>query len=392
MFKKNIAIVGGSLNGLMAGWELQKRGFNVTIFEASPRLQDYGAGLMLDPTFAESLLGLRHHPYQQRLVLGRHQEILWKKNVRKAAVSWGELYRVLRSRIPSECLLEGKKVIAAENSDQGATLTLSDKKELFFDLVIGSDGAGSTVRRRVDPDFKVSYCGYVAVRGTLPLHDVPSDSQGLMTHFQEGTFINIWGDNTHMVLYLLPGDPPLLNWIWYRNTEVDELPTLLTDKTGVVHQWSLPRGMMPDATRQLLLTEALQEFPSIATAAMQATSDLFLQVITQGVCDRFVNEQLVLMGDAAHIAVPHIGASVALGSEDAETLAEALASGVDWKSALAQWARLRHEKATGDLAISYRLGQALQKSNTDGLSQKNLDHWWNELTAGRNLYFEEREK
>ena len=67
----------------------------------------------------------------------------------------------------------------------------------------------------------------------------------------------------------------------------------------------------------------------------------FLQPIYDLEVPRMAFGRVAMLGDAAFVARPHVGAGVAKAAEDALTLAEALAANADVEAALRQFERAR---------------------------------------------------
>ncbi|MGZ3285765.1 MAG: FAD-dependent oxidoreductase, partial [Xanthobacteraceae bacterium] len=55
---RSVIIAGAGIGGLTAALALAQRGFDVTVFEQAPRLEEAGAGLQLSPNASRVLLAL----------------------------------------------------------------------------------------------------------------------------------------------------------------------------------------------------------------------------------------------------------------------------------------------------------------------------------------------
>jgi 2-polyprenyl-6-methoxyphenol hydroxylase-like FAD-dependent oxidoreductase len=71
---------------------------------------------------------------------------------------------------------------------------------------------------------------------------------------------------------------------------------------------------------------AASRLPAWMNSLVDATETLFLQPIFSGTVNRMAGSGVVLVGDAAHLAVPHVGAGVTLAVEDSFSLAECIAA------------------------------------------------------------------
>lgn len=96
----------------------------------------------------------------------------------------------------------GKRVLNISSSSDGLVKLdvknlLSGKDEsLLADFVIAADGAQSTIRRLVAPDFQRPYAGYFAWRGTILENAVSEESKKL---FAERTTL-FFMDKSYIIL------------------------------------------------------------------------------------------------------------------------------------------------------------------------------------------------
>ena len=181
--------------------------------------------------------------------------------------------------------------------------------------------------------------------------------------------------------------------MWYRNVSADDLAEFLSDRHERVHAWSLPPGEMPEQRRIDLLAEMRAEFPASFAEAAAATEHLSEQAIFSGVPAQLHRRRVALIGDAAHVAVPHIGAGSSLAVLDARSLAAALVRD-DVEGALTQWAVERRKGAVRDLDVAVALGRSLQfhDHGWESWLPEDFDRWWSELMGDHRLYFDKRQE
>jgi len=370
----HIGIVGASIAGLLSAQALARQGARVQLFERSLHLAERGgSGIMLDAEVAASIGGLATRTHSLRRVLGSQLQTLWTRPVRKMASSWGELYRCLRTHVDERHISNG---VTVTDCQADGTLSFEQGPEQRFDLVIGADGLGSTVRSCLGQSFEPSYCGYLAIRGM--------SEAGEWTAPFAGELLNVYGRSCHGVLYAPAGS--LLNWMCYCN--VADPTRLLTDAQGVQHRWSLPpHEMTPDLRRQLVELVS-PRMPAAFVELVKQTPGIYLQAIYYGMPETFVRGRVALVGDAAHVSPPHLGAATSLAYADVDSLARALSQG----ESLQSWGEKRHLAVRAELDIAYRLGQELQNHphDWDDWDAGRFEAWWQEITGGRQLYFETR--
>ncbi len=135
---------------------------------------------------------------------------------------------------------------------------------------------------------------------------------------------------------------------------------LLTDASGRRHEISIPPPLIPDAAIADLrgAGEALlaPQFRDVVGFADRP----FLQPIYDIAVPRMGFGRVALIGDAAFVARPHVGAGVAKAAQDAVALADALAVGCEVESALQAFEAARLPIGHRIIARARDLGAAMQ--------------------------------
>jgi 2-polyprenyl-6-methoxyphenol hydroxylase-like FAD-dependent oxidoreductase len=386
-----VGIVGASVAGLATARFLRERGAEVRVFERSrARLEARGGGIAMDPNVVPLVGSLRGRSVEGRIVIGASGQALWTKPVRKWMTAWSEVYGALHAHVPEAVIRRGHTVECCESLNQCAVVQFSQQPPERFDFVVGADGLGSVVRQAVAPGFEPEYAGYVAIRGHVEEKSLPARCDRLRQWADSPGLVNCYGPRTHLVAYWSPGAAgKVLNWMWYRNVDCRDLAGFMSDAKGQPHHWSLAPGMLPEDRRNGLLQELAEIMPAAFSAAAAATKNLYLQAIYKGLPDRMARDRLILVGDAAHVSLPHIGAGSSFAVQDAASLAEAMDS-EDPEKVLASWATERRESTWRDLVGAARLGHALQHEDHDWEHWKpgDFDKWWAQLVGRRRLYFD----
>lgn len=386
-----VGIVGSSVAGLSAAWFLSRQGASVHVFERSAsRLEERGGGIALDPAILPLLGDLRHCKLLERVVVDTDGQIRWEKELRKCTTSWSELYQTLHHHVPESLITRGLGVRGCESFSEGVSLRFENGTEERFDLVVGADGLGSVVRQAVDPEFRPRYLGYVALRGHLDGQSLPAASEKLRILADRPAMINCYGPHSHITAYWIPGrSGKALNWMCYLNVAEHDLAGYLSDESGHPHHWSLPPGMLGKSRRHQLLREMHKIFPDEMMVIAEATENLSLQAIYYGISGHFVRDRIVLVGDAAHIAVPHIGAGSTFAIQDTLSLSQAMTPG-NLDQSLNDWAVRRHLETQTSLDVATRLGHSLQHENHDwkDWAPSDFETWWEGMTGGTGLYFD----
>jgi 2-polyprenyl-6-methoxyphenol hydroxylase-like FAD-dependent oxidoreductase len=152
------------------------------------------------------------------------------------------------------------------------------------------------------------------------------------------------------------------NHIWYRPTDFHgALPRLCTDATGRCHGISIPPPLIrPEVTARIQADARALLAPQIA-AIVERTGQIFFQAVFDLESPRMALGRVALLGDAAFVARPHVGAGVTKAALDAECLArEIKAADGDLDTALARYEQDRRLFGTRIVARARRLGAYIE--------------------------------
>ena len=385
MRKRRAVIIGGSLGGLFAAHELGAIGWDVDVFErTADDLADRGAGIGTHRPLFEIMrrAGLRLDPDadgtapRSYICLDRDNRLIHELTMRRTMTAWSRLYRPLKDRLPSASYHAGKSLERVEADDTCATAIFADGSRATGDLLIGADGFRSTVRAQVLPDVKPSYAGYVGWRALVPQHDLPAATWAAI----HDRYVFCVPEGELLVSYPVPTRASdarkgrlSYNIVWYRPADEAELADLCTDTQGNRHEFSIAPPLirrevvadMKAAARALLAPPIADVIESAEQPFFQPIYDLASPRVTVG--------RVVLLGDAAFVARPHVGAGVTKAALDAICLAEAIAeSGDDLALALARYDRER--RRLGDWIVARGRGMgALIKTRPEGESAPPLE-------------------
>ena len=111
------------------------------------------------------------------------------------------------------------------------------------------------------------------------------------------------------------------------NREADELPALLTDRTGRKRRTSVPPGMVCPEHWQKQMDIARAFLPPQLRELLEATQEPFAQPIRDLAVPQMVFDRTVLVGEAAFVLRPHTAAAAAKAAADGMVLGEALRDG-----------------------------------------------------------------
>jgi 2-polyprenyl-6-methoxyphenol hydroxylase-like FAD-dependent oxidoreductase len=250
------------------------------------------------------------------------------------------------------------------SEQQGGTVTaqFADGSAATGDLLIGADGLRSTVRAALLPDHAMRYAGYVAWRALASERSfAPALNQDL---FDALAFRLPPGEQ--MLGYPVAGPGNDLrpgqrryNIVWYRPADETELRRLLTDVTGHRHDVSIPPPLIPQTAIAELYAAAERVLAPQFRDVMAFAERPFLQPIYDVEVAHMAARRTALIGDAAFVARPHVGAGVAKAAQDAVALADALA-GAEVEQALQAFEAARIPVGKRIVARGRDLGAAMQ--------------------------------
>src|SRR5712691_412300 len=337
--KPRALVIGGSLGGLCAGVCLWAAGWRVSIFERSPGLMDdRGAGIVLQSEVLNLLEGLKlatradiSVESRERQYLNNDGSVASSGDSLQFMTSWGALFNSLRRGFPDDDFHSGLKLVNFTAEEKQVMARFENGREETGNLLVGGDGAWSAVRQQLLPKIAPEYAGYVAWRGVVTENALPAALRE--SFLDKFTFYHM--PRSHILCYAIPGTDGSvtegkrrLNWVWYWNyREADELPALLSDRTGRKRRTSVPPGMVCPEHWQNQMDIARASLPPQFRELLEATEEPFAQPIRDLAVPQMVFGRAVLVGEAAFVVRPHTAAAAAKAAADGMVLGEALRDG-----------------------------------------------------------------
>jgi 2-polyprenyl-6-methoxyphenol hydroxylase-like FAD-dependent oxidoreductase len=152
-----------------------------------------------------------------------------------------------------------------------------------------------------------------------------------------------------------------LNFIWYVPAdERTELSALLTDMHGTTHSGSIPPPLIrPEVVAAMRAHAEDVLAPQFRTLVPLATQP-FLQPIYDLECEHMACGRVALIGDAAFVARPHVGAGVYKAAGDAHALASALGDGTEIDAGLRRFEAERLPTGRRTVDFGRYLGRCLR--------------------------------
>jgi 2-polyprenyl-6-methoxyphenol hydroxylase-like FAD-dependent oxidoreductase len=337
-------IVGAGIGGLASGLALQHAGWRVRIFERAASPRELGFALVLAPNAMAAVreLGLADAVVEGGVTLHQGEirkpdgTVLRRFHTSGTGKTGGPVSIVTLRPVLHGALLQavsaGVVEVASEAVDFDATggrvlLRFADGRTADGDVLIGADGIGSVIRKRLlpaEPPPRAS--GYWAIRGVA-----------------------------YDVAHLLGG----LSGVAYLGDGI-EVGTAVASRTAVYWYMSLLAADVPPGATDArpLLAAITPRFDATIRRLVEATKpeDLRLnELFDRDPVDRWGDGPVTLAGDAAHPMLPHAGQGAAQALEDAVALGIVLGRDGDRPAALRRYEHVRSARTRGIVRLSRRI-------------------------------------
>jgi 2-polyprenyl-6-methoxyphenol hydroxylase-like FAD-dependent oxidoreductase len=354
---------------------LQREGWRVDVYERiEGELSGRGAGIVAQPELMARLEGLGLKTGDLGVAITRRQILSADGRITdelicpQVATAWERVYRLLRDAFASERYHRGKSLKGVVQDAHGITAQFSDGQSVTGDLLVGADGIRSTVRQLLAPDVTPLYAGYVAWRALIAEDAIPRETHKAI--FEIMSFGLPPGEQFLSYPVAGPDDDVRpgrrrSNVIWYRPAgEAGKLKWLLTDAQGRTHDISIP----PPLIRAEAIAEMKDAAERLLARPFRELVRLMREPLLQPIYDlaspRMAFGRVALVGDAAFVARPHVGAGVSKAADDAAALAKALAAHDDVEAGLEAFEAARLAENRRIIEWARHLGAYLQATQT----------------------------
>jgi len=334
MAQRRALVIGGSMSGLLAALMLRQRGWEADIYErVAGELAGRGAGIVVQPTLIAHIHALRLDtgdlgvPVVRRQMLDHEGSVTLTGDCPQILAAWERVYRLLRDAFPSAHYHRGRELASFEQTAHGVVAHFTDGDTVEGEVLIGADRLRSSVRQPCLPAVAPLYAGYVAWRAILAEDALHRDLRDAMTFClppgEQFLGYPVTGPDNDV----RPGRRRY-NVIWYRPADAgSELPWLLTGANGVMHAISIPPPLIRREAIAAMRAAADKLLAPQCRALVELIDEPLLQPIYDLASPRLCFGRVVLIGDAAFVARPHVAAGVSKAADDAAALARALDGG-----------------------------------------------------------------
>jgi 2-polyprenyl-6-methoxyphenol hydroxylase-like FAD-dependent oxidoreductase len=344
---RRILVVGAGLSGMVLATALKRAGTAVDIVEVHPRWQVLGVGISVQGPALRALrsLGLLERcvaagfGYSQVVNCDQHGAVqgivdLPRLNGTEHPSCVGMMRPALHEVIAAamhEAGVEvrfGRTVNGLMEEGGRVEVEFSDGAQGRYDLVVGADGAGSKLRELLfGAAHRPQYTGQAVWRAMVPKPPEVNARHAYYGPRHKAGFNPV--SREEMYIYLVQnvqGNPRLEPERWPA-----VMRELLADFGGTIA-----------AVRECITDPARIVYRPIGALILPSP---------------WYRDRILLIGDAAHTAPPHLASGATIAIEDAIVLAELLASGLPVPDALARFMARRFERCRMVVENSVRLGE-----------------------------------
>lgn len=362
---RRIAIVGGGIGGLTLALALRERDVQVDIYEQAAELREVGAAVALSANatrFYEGRLGLGeefakvwfevqaliYRDGRDGRLIGEHRgDYKGKYGHPYVGIHRADLQVILSGALGMDSIHLDKRLTGIDDTGSAAVLTFADGSTAEADLVIGADGARSTVRRLMLGYDDALYSGCSAFRGIVEPEK--------LTLLPDKDAIQFWmGPGGHLLHY--PIGSGAHNFFL-----VERNPAPWPHKT-----WIAPTND----------EEKMRHFSNWHPAVIEMVTAVSVTerwaLFHRPPLSRWSRGRLTLLGDAAHALVPHHGQGANQSIEDAIVLADQLVKTDDWDAARAEYERLRRGRTRKVQYASITVGDVLHLPDGPRADERNV--------------------
>lgn len=369
-----VAILGGGVAGLAAAISLSRIGLTVQVYERRSSVHGLGAGVVCWPNacFVFAELGLLD---KVRAVAG---SITAMRRISNQGVELGSLdigqidavmgypsLSVLRKDLMQILLQRVEKLgvhihyntnaIAIEEADRGCRVLFSDGHSIVPDIVIGADGRMNSVARQyVTGDNRPQFQGFVNWIGICPRKVDTS------THLE---VLDYWGTGARFGMVPVSADTAY----WAAGVAVADGSEQndeehLAELRRTFADWPAPIGDIVSSASQSNTTRVVLYDHDPVSAWHRA--------------------RVLMIGDAAHAALPTSGQGAAQALEDAWCLAQELAASPDSpESAMSAFTQKRLAKTTGIIMGGRAFASSLFNTDAEACRQRDRNALRTDYTA-----------
>lgn len=344
MISPKITIIGGGIGGLTTALALEHFGItNYHVYEQAEEFREIGAAVSLWPNALRVykelglLNDLKPHWGELKTAYLKNDDgtILSKTQTNyelpTVCIHRAHLHHVLFKNLPQEKLTSKYKLSEIKKESGSVQLKFDNGNIINSEIVIGADGINSIVRKHLKNDGSPTYRGYKVWRGIADLKDEPQNYAS-----------ETWGKGSR--IGIVPVHEGKFGWWATINVPENEAP--VTDRRKRLKEhfetWHSPIPLLFDNSPEILENKIGDRVP------------------TKG----WHNENMVLLGDAAHPTTPNLGQGACMAIEGAYLLSKCLKNYNSHTDAFKRYEELHFPRAKDIVSQSLKMGKIGQLENS----------------------------
>ncbi|HEY8612855.1 MAG TPA: FAD-dependent monooxygenase, partial [Roseomonas sp.] len=327
---------------------LQRRGYDVRVYEQAKAFARVGAGIQQSSNALKVLRALGLEPRLRELAF---QPKSWNnREWDTGAVKYelplgsafeerygapyllmhrGDLHAAILSALPEACIERGKTLLELEQDGSGVSMRFADGSTARADALIGADGVHSRVREWMLGPEEPRFTGRVAYRTTFPA--------SLLGGYPIDDCTKWWGPDRHVVIY----------YVTPRRDEV-YFVTSVPEPEWRNESWSA-KGDLND------LRAAFAGFHPQVQAVFAACPEVYKWALYErDPLPRWSERRVALLGDSCHPMVPYMAQGAASAIEDGAVLARCLDEASTLEGAFSRYEATRRERTSRVQLTSHR--------------------------------------
>ncbi|WP_343585880.1 NAD(P)/FAD-dependent oxidoreductase [Flavobacterium sp.] len=376
---KHVAIVGGGMGGLLLARLLQLQNINVKVYERDLNSKVRVQGSPLDLHDDSGLIAMekgglldefykniRPNASKARIVnqnlelkfdehsitkisteeiINPSKDSLQDISKPRPEIDRAELRAILLHSLRTETMVWDSQFLSMEKENNGWRLFFKNGINTYADLVIGADGANSKIRPYVSA-LKPIYSGITMIEGTI--YNAKKNAPNLFEFSKGGKVLALGNEQT--IVYGTKGDGSLMfllsskileNWISENDLDFKDNQKIFEWFKEIYQDWS-------SDWHELFMSEELYFIPRPQYYFSQNQS-------------WETQENVTIIGDAAHRMPPFAGKGANLAMLDAVELADFLTNNQfsDLKTAISHFEKRMLERAAEALENTLKNGEKL---------------------------------
>ncbi|MEM6815943.1 MAG: NAD(P)/FAD-dependent oxidoreductase [Bacteroidota bacterium] len=371
--KDSISIVGAGLVGSLLGLFLKQKGFSVDLFEKrkDPREAESTKGRSINLALSRrGILPLEASGVYEKIapnLIPMHGRMMHDRKGNLTFQPYGKQGQFINS-VSRAQLNEMLIQLAEEEGVQfhfnqkckyvdfdDSTLHFDEGKEIRTDLIIGTDGAFSVIRKHLQNTDRFNFSQHFIEHGykELTIYSINDDFA------LEPNYLHIWPRGNFMLIALPNNDKTFTCTLFFPFEGPLSFASLRNDEEVITFfekYFSDTLELIPDLANQ---------FRSNPTSSLVMTK-----------CFPWHKNTTILLGDAAHAIVPFYGQGMNSGFEDVRLFVEeAEKMNFKWSEFLERYSitRKKDADAISDLALHNFLEMRDHVANPNFLRRKELE-------------------